>query len=147
MILRIFRSNSPLVLFLFLILAFVLWLPGFTSQSMNVFSFNTSQMPLYHLVYEWLQNHTFLRVFIPFLILMIQAFFILKINREYIIVQKQNYLPVLIFILIASSFIELQQVNPGIFSSFFVILMLDQLFACYRKPYVFNRLFVAGLFV
>jgi len=147
MILKIVRSNSPLVLLLFLLISIVLWYPAFHNPEMIPFSFDEVKMPLYELFYNWLAQNQFLRVFIPFILLLIQAVFILKINREYILVQRQNYLPTLIFIIIASSFIELQRINPGIFANLFIILMLEEVFASYKKRYVLNKLFMAGFFV
>jgi len=147
MVLKIVRNNSPLVLLLFLLISIVLWYPGFHSSEMIPFSFDEVKMPLYEVLYNWLAQNQFMRVFIPFILLLIQAVFILKINREYILVQRQNYLPTLVFIIIASSFIELQRINPGIFANLFIILMLDQVFASYKKRYVLNKLFMAGLFV
>jgi len=147
MVLKIIRSNSPLILLLFLLISVVLWFPAFNSPEMIPFSFDVVKMPLYELFYNWLAQNQFLRIFIPFLLLLIQSVFILKINREYILVQRQNYLPTLIFIIVASSFMELQRINPGIFANLFIILMLDQVFASYKKRYVLNRLFMAGLFV
>jgi hypothetical protein len=114
---------------------------------MVLFSFDEVKMPLYELVFGWLADNHFLRIFIPFLLVLIQAVFILKINREFIIIQRQNYLPTLIFVLITSTFIALQRINPSIFANLFIVLMLEQVFACYRKRYVLNRLFLAGLFV
>ena len=147
MVLRIVRSNSPIVLLLFLLISFGLWYPAFNNPEMVHFSFDEAKMPLYELLYSWFAQNQFLSVFVPYLFILIQAFFILKINREYIIVQRQNYLPVLIFIIITGSFIELHRINPAIFANLFVILMLDQIFASYKKRYVLNKLFMAGFFV
>ena len=147
MVLKIVRSNSPLVLLFFLLISFGLWYPAFHNPEMVPFSFDELKMPLYELFYSWLAQNQFLRVFIPYLLIIIQAVFILKINREYILVQRQNYLPTLIFIIISSSFIELQRINPGIFANLFILLMLEQVFASYKKRYVLNRLFMAGFFV
>ncbi len=147
MLLKIVRSNSPGVLIFFLLIFVLLWYPSFSSSDMVLFSFDEAKMPLYELVFGWLAEKQFLRVFIPFLLILIQAFFILKVNREFIIIQKQNYLPVLIFILLTGGFIALQRINPVIFANLFVVLMLEQLFASYRRRYILNRLFLAGLFV
>jgi len=147
MILRLVRSNSPVILIFFLLISVFIWYPSFSSPDLILFSFDEVKMPLYELIYKWLAEEQFLRVFIPFLLILIQAVFILKINREFIIIQKQNYLPILIFVLITSSFIALQRINPVVFANLFLVLMLEQLFASYRKRYVLNRLFLAGLFV
>ncbi|MGM0497030.1 MAG: DUF6427 family protein [Bacteroidota bacterium] len=147
MVLKIVRSNSPVVLLFFLLISFGLWYPAFNSPEMIPFSFDEAKMPLYELLYNWLAQKQFLRVFVPYILILIQAVYILKINREYILVQRQNYLPSLIFIIITGSFIELQRINPGIFANLFIILMLNQVFSSYRKRYVLNRLFMAGIFV
>lgn len=147
MLLKTVRSNSPVVLILFLLISVFIWYPSFSTTDMVLFSFDEVKMPLYELTFGWLEDKQFLRVFIPFLLILIQAVFILKINREFIIIQKQNYLPVLIFILLTSGFIALQRINPVVFANLFVVLMLEQLFSSYRKRYALNRLFLAGMFV
>ncbi len=147
MLLRIVRSNSPIVLFLLLIITVALWYPSIKGIPISPFSFDYHKMPLYKIVYQTLNDHHTLHILVVVFLVFIESLFLLKFNRQHILLETQNYLPALLFIILTSSFIQLQRLNPGIFSAFFLILMLDQLLLCYKEKYVLNRLFLAGLFV
>jgi hypothetical protein len=147
MLLRIVKSNSPFVLFLFFVLTVALWLPSFKGIPVAEFSFDYHRMPFYNYLYDFLIDRQTLQIIIALGVLLLQCFLLLKINRKYILLNTQNYLPAIVFIILTSSFIQLQRINPALFAGFFILLTIDQLFSCYRVRYVLDRLFVAGLLV
>jgi len=147
MLLRLVRSKSPLFLFFIALATLLLWWSSFASHELSRFHFQEAQMPLYELTINWIGSNVLVNILVSFLILILQALLVLRFNREYIFITTQTYLHPLFYLLIASSFVQLQQFHPGLPASLFVFLMLDQLFGSYRKRYILNRLFLAGLFV
>ena len=147
MLLKIVRSNSPLLLMFLLVLTGVLWIPAFKGLAWAEFSFDYNKMPLYKLLYNSTSNNQLVQGLITLFLLLVQSFLLLNINRKYILLEKQNYLPAIVFVILTSSIIQLQRMNPGIFASFFIILMVDQLFSCYRKKYILDKLFISGLLI
>jgi len=146
MLVRLLRSKSPVFLFFIALATLLLWWSSFASPELSRFHFNDAQMPLYELTLNWIGSNAFVNILVAFLILLLQGLLILRFNQEYIFITTQTYLHPLFYLLIASSFVQLQQFHPGLPASLFVFLMLDQLFGSYRKRYIFNRLFLAGLF-
>lgn len=146
MLIRLARSKSPTILFFLVVITILLWWSSFTSDEISRFHFHQHQMPLYQLTMRWIGQNAAASVGVAFAILIIQAMIILRFNQQYIFITTQTYLHPLVYLLIASSFVQLQHYHPALPASLFVFLMLDQLFAGYRKRYILNRLFGAGLF-
>ncbi|MFO8234410.1 MAG: hypothetical protein R6U04_03245 [Bacteroidales bacterium] len=147
MLVKIIRSNSPFVLLLFIALSVVLWLPGFQESSPDIFSFDQHRMPLYKLLYSISHNSYSVQIIISFIAVFLMAIYILKLDRDYILLERRNYSAAIFFILIASSFIQLQRINPGIFAAFSLILAIDQLFSTYHGRYILNKLFLSGMLI
>ena len=144
MFLRIARTRSPAILIFLIIVAFLLWWSSFIQPEIPRFHFDNSQMPFYQLVMDAVGQNVLLNRIIAFLILVVLGILIMRFNQRYMFISTQAYLHVALYILIASSFVQLQRLNPGLLSALFIFLMLDQLFSAYKKRYVLNSLFLAG---
>ncbi|MFP4046394.1 MAG: hypothetical protein ACLFT4_01390 [Bacteroidales bacterium] len=147
MLLKIVRSNSPFILLLLVALAVVLWLPGFKGLTTEAFTFNQYQMPLYKLLGNITSNSHSVRVIISFATVFLVAIYILKLDRDYILLERRNYSSAIFFILLSGSFIQLQSINPGIFASFALLLALEQLFSTYHKRKILNKIFITGMLI
>ncbi|MCF8335196.1 MAG: DUF6427 family protein [Bacteroidales bacterium] len=147
MLLRIARTRSPGILIFLIIVTFLLWWSSFSSLDISRFHFDKVPMPLYHLVLEAIDQNTLLNLIIAFFILLLQGIIGLRFNQRYMFIPTQTYLHIAFYLLIASSFVQLQRLNPGLLSSLFVFLMLDQLFSGYKNRYILNHLFMAGFLV
>ena len=147
MLIKAARSKSPIILFFLVLATLLLWWSAFANAEISRFHFHETQMPLYELVLSWIGHNPKVNVLVAFVILIIQGLMILRFNQEYIFITTQTYLHPVFYLLITSSFVQLQQFHPGLPASLFIFLMLDQLFGSYRKRYILNRLFLGGLFV
>lgn len=147
MLLKIVRSNSPLILLFLVTLSVILWLPGFKGLSTEAFAFNQYQMPLYKLLGNITGKTNSAGIIIAFAAVFLMAIYILKLDRVFILLERRNYSPAIFFILLSSSFIQLQYINPGIFASFALMLTLEQLFATYHKRKILNKLFITGMLI
>ena len=146
MLLRAARSKSPILLFFLLIIVILMWWSSFTASELSRFHFHQQQMPLYQLTLGWIGQDVFVNILVAFIILLLQGLIILRFNQEYIFITTQTYLQTVFYLLIASSFVQLQQYHPALPAGLFILLMLDQLFGSYRKRYILNRMFLAGFF-
>jgi hypothetical protein len=147
MLLRIARTRSPGILIFLLIVTLLLWWSSFADMEINRFHFDEPGMPLYQWVVNAIGQNTMLNLVVAFIVLVFQGVILLRFNQKFILISTQTYLHVIFYLLLASSFVQLQQINPGLLSSFFILLMLDQLFSSYRERYILNRVFLAGCFV
>jgi len=146
MLLRAARSKSPVLLFFLTLIVILMWWSSFTASELSRFHFHQQQMPLYQLTMGWIGQDVFVNTLVAFIILMLQSLIILRFNQQYIFITTQTYLHPIFYLLITSSFIQLQHYHPALPAGLFILLMLDQLFGSYRKRYILNRLFLAGLF-
>lgn len=147
MLLRLARTRSPGILIFLIIATFFLWWSSFSSLDLSRFHFDEVRMPFYQLVTGAVEGNVLLNLIIAFFILLLQGILVLRFNQRYMFISTQTYLHVAFYILIASSFVQLQQLNPGLLSGLFVFFMLDQLFSGYKKRYILNRLFMAGFWI
>jgi len=147
MLLKIARTRSPGILIFLILATLLLWWSSFSNTELYRFHFDGVKMPFYQLVIEALDQNTLLNLVIAFLILIIQGFLMLRFNQRYMFISTQTYLHIAFYLFIVSSFVQLQQLNPGLLSSLFIFFMLDQLFSGYKKRYILNRLFMAGFWV
>ncbi|MGM0530431.1 MAG: DUF6427 family protein [Bacteroidota bacterium] len=147
MLLRIAKTRSPGILIFIIIATSLLWWSSFSNPEISKFHFDEVKMPLYQLVTRAIGENILLNLIIAFSILLIQGVLVLRFNHRYMFISTQTYLHVAFYLFIASSFIQLQRLNPGLLSGLFVFIMLDQLFSGYKKRYILNRLFMAGFWV
>ncbi|MFW5944374.1 MAG: DUF6427 family protein [Bacteroidota bacterium] len=147
MLFKTAKTRSPGILIFIIIATFLLWWSSFSNPEISRFHFDGVKMPLYKLVTGALGQNTLLNVILAFFILLIQGILVLRFNQRYMFISAQTYLHVGFYLLIASSVVPLQQLNPGLVSAIFVFFMLDQLLSVYKKQYILNRLFVAGFWV
>ncbi|MBS3770406.1 MAG: DUF6427 family protein [Bacteroidales bacterium] len=147
MLLKTAKTRSPGILIFIVIATFLLWWSSFSNPEISRFHFDGVKMPLYQLVTGALGQNTLLNLIIAFFILLIQGILVLRFNQRYMFISAQTYLHVAFYLFIASSFVQLQQLNPGLLSALFVFFMLDQLFSGYKKRYILNSLFMAGFWV
>jgi hypothetical protein len=67
---------------------------------------------------------------------------LISINQE--VVEKQNYFPVFIYLILGISSVQPHQVTPQIFTNIFILYSFYVLLDTYRKEHVLNRVFEAA---
>ena len=147
MLANIFKSNQPIVIVLIVIVGLLLWIYSFIDPvSMSIPSDNLG-MPLYEFISSRLVYNSSISIGITLFLVLIQAFLLVQFNKRYIVINYRTYLPALFYILIASSFVQLQRLNPVIFGNIFIFFSLFFIFGTYRTDYTLNKLYIAGFFV
>ncbi len=147
MILKFFKRPLPSVLAAIIVLAVLGWLKSFLSGEVHPFYFDNNQMPLYSLAVSIIRgNHLAGKIF-SLSLLIICAIMLIQLNTKHILIKYRSYLPALIFILLSSSFLPLQRLNPALFASFFIILAIDNIFSSYDSANPLHHYFMASFFV
>jgi hypothetical protein len=145
MLFRLFKSNHPFILILVAFVAIALWLPVLINPEWQPAM--TTGTQLYHnLIGQYIPN-LWIQQIIALVILMVEAFFLIRINFNHIIVETKTYLPTLFFIFIASSLARYQAMLPAVLANVFFLFAINRSFEFEKGPHQFKRYFESGLFV
>jgi hypothetical protein len=125
-------------------MGFLLWLPSFISPPKAVFLFDTHPMPSYKLLREIIPVDSIFGTLFTFALVLIQGGMLVRLNTRFILINNRTYLPAFFFVLITAAIPELQRLNPVIFSGFFLLLALEQMFEAYRHEKVAYGIFSAS---
>lgn len=148
MLLSLFKGKSPVILLLITLVAFILWFNSFTGFArLPEFVFDKSPMPFYAFLSNLLADRHFWRIFIAFLIILVQAFMLVRINVKYYFIDERTYLPAILFVILASSISGLNRLNPVSFSTLLLLFAIDRILASFRKEGLAYNYFDAAFFV
>ncbi len=145
MILQLFKSNSVGMIFLIPLLALLLWSDIFMTNQTNFVPLPYS-MPAYSFVMRYLTNTIISSIFALILII-IQAFYLVYINKVYNFISQRTFLTSLLFVLISSAFLNLHYLHPAIIANIFVLLTIVEIFSSYQKPKVYKASFNSGFLI
>ena len=147
MLSNIIKSNQPIVLILIVLTGFLMWFNSFLNPiGMNIPS-DTFNMPLYEILTIFLSKNALLSIIITFAFILLQALLLVQFNKKFIIINYRTYLPAFLYILIASSFVPLQRLNPVVFGMLFIYIAVYYIFGTYRVDFALEKLFTAGFFI
>ena len=141
MILKLYKSNTTLVLFGLPLIMAVLWAPTFLSQSLV----DTGERTL---IFNWfyIENPILNRIS-AFLVILITGILLnSQINKNEIF-ERNTYIPSLFYILIMSSISEMQQMHPVVLSNLFWVLAYRRLLNVYNQVQCKSEIFDASLFI
>ena len=144
---RLLKSYQPIVLFIIPIITFLLWISPFYSVPNHFFYFDKSPTPLYKWIVDLSNNYHWILVACSLLLTSLLAYLMVHINTKYIFIDTRTYLPAISFILLASSFAELQQLNPAIISGICFYFAFDRLFDSYRKDSILSNSFDSAFLI
>lgn len=147
MLLKFFRRPLPIVLTSIIILAIGLWVKTFITETTVPFYFDSIQMPFYRMVMGWLPNNFLLNTIITFALSLIIGLWLLGLNSKHIIIKQRTYIPTLVYIIIATSILPLQRINPAVFAAFFFIPSINHLLSIYQNPNVLDHLYRSGFYI
>ena len=145
MLLRIFRSQSPIQFLLILPLFAGLWYSSFGNGLMQPpANFDTG---LYRFIFAQISALPVLTSFIAILLISLQAivlnYMLIKNNLSL----RNNLLPAYIFILLSGSTHSLTQLSAPLIASFFILLGIVELIGMYELKDPFTECFNASFFI
>jgi len=149
MLLRVLKSNQPFIILLTLILPVLMWLKFLIFNPIQLVPPDASDMPFYYLVEKAIFS-TGWSLFAPILailLLITQAFLIIKLSDTYNILSIRTFLSGILFLLLSCSFVPSQHLQPVLFANVFFIIALDVLFASHSKENTLNIFFNTSLLI
>lgn len=111
----------------------------------STFTFDSFGMPLYVLIVKILSPYGFLSKLVAFALTLTVGLYLLQFNLKHTVVRQRTYLPFLFYVLVASSLIPLQRLNPAIIASFFILVSLSHVISTYQSSEALDHLFRSGL--
>ncbi|HYX07670.1 MAG TPA: DUF6427 family protein [Bacteroidales bacterium] len=146
MILRLYKSKQPATIVLIIITGMLAWIrPFFNAGIQRGFPFDSDPMPLYHLLTMVLWHNHYFRVLFAFIFVILTGFLLVRLNTRYIIITERTNLPALFYILLSSSIVGLNRLNPVIFGALFLLLAIDRILESYKQEGLSYRYFEAAL--
>ncbi len=143
----IFKSNHPSVIFIVIFFGALLWLHSFIDPGYAVDIAFAFKMPLYYLYTAYLAKSMAVSVIMAFVLLLLQAFWLNQLNKKYILLPNQSYMPALFLVLLVGSYMPLHFSHPAILGAFFLVIAVDNLFKTYREHGQWLRFFDASLLI
>jgi len=147
MFLKFLKGGRPVQILVLLVFAVLFWLKYFILPQPVQMSFETSPMPFFQLVCRLLEGQGFLSKAIALSLLVINALLLSRLNMKFIVLKSRTYLPSFIFLLVASSFLPLQCLNPVVFTSIFMLFAIEAIFGTFKKEGLAYEYFLASFLV
>ena len=147
MLLRLFKSNGPLVNFFYLVVAVLLWLPALLKPEGYSFYNGENQGLLYAPLFSVTEKYPLLQVIIALLIVLFLSFLIQQIKISFSLIKIRTKLAAAVFILLSGGFTALHTLHPVYFAAIFMMLALYSLFSVFNNPEPVTHFFNAGLFI
>lgn len=141
-----FKSNNPLLNIILLLLAVIFWIDSFIYFKDVELSSNY-QAPLYTFIYRIFSSYPFGNVLLSFFFMLLQAFMFNRVITNKNLVDRNSYLPALVFIVLMSSSFNLVGLHPFWFSNFFLIIALDKIFDDFDEQDTYKEIFNVGLLI
>jgi len=126
MILKLFKSQHPFVLFVALILLILLWTGSILDYSIVEHEDFYGQTILFIRLFNLINPSSFLLYLIPILSIILQAIVIVRLNFKYTLIGKRTYLPAFIFIILSSAFVILQKIYPVYLAGPFIVFSISK---------------------
>jgi hypothetical protein len=147
MLLRFFRSSGTQMIIFIPFLGVMLWLHSILNTPHVLFLFDSSPMPLYKFITDFLPATSAVAASITLVLVILQGFWLVRLNTRFIFINNRNYLPALFFILLCTSIPDLQRLNPVLLSGFFLLLAIEKVFESYRNNKLAYEYFVAAFYI
>ena len=145
MLVRLFKSSQPSTLLLIPLVGVLLWLQHFLGNTTQaVFPFDSVQMPLYRWVNSFIPQN-YWSSFLALICIILQAFWLVRLNSKYWLIQERTYLPAILYVVLTSSCPFLFRLHPILLGNFFFIWTLDLMFSSFKKKRAISNFFNASL--
>lgn len=143
----IFRQKSPANILLLLLFSLFIKAPIFLHPHVPVI--HPKDGILFHTILRWMQpvgnNYPALYSLLAFFILFIQALWLNRIMNEQRMMQRQNFLPAMSFMLITSLFPEWNYFSAPLLVNFALLYLIGVSFQMYNQNQGKGAIFNAGL--
>lgn len=148
MVLRIFKSNHPIVIFLIPLLGFILWsLSIFGVTSVSELALVNNHSYLYSELIDLLPNSRLFSTLFSLLLIILQSYILIRLNFKFIFIESKTYLPSVLFLLYASIFPFYHQLHPLLIANLFLLFAIDRAFTFDKLRNQLKRYYESGLLI
>jgi hypothetical protein len=147
MLLRFVRSTGTQIILFIVFVGMLLWLPLFLKGEPESVLPALPQMPLFRLLSVWITGLHGGSVVLAFLIVMVQAFWLVRLNTVFILINNRTYLPALFFVLITAALPSNQSLQPVMLGGFFLIFAFGKILESYQSKKLAHEIFQAAFFL
>jgi len=148
MLLKLFKSNHPYVLFLIPVLGLVLWIPVLFGVPLTFDSVNLGTPTfLFNWVNKLLSFHPMASYYFALVLLIIESYVLIRLNFKYIFIETKTYLPAVFFVVLSSVLVVYQQLHPLLIANLFILLAINKAFVFEKDRNQFKRYFESGIFL
>ena len=144
---RLFAGKDSINAVLIYLFAVILWLPSFLLPQTMVFSGSDEFMPLNALLSGLNGYNIIVSKIVAFLIFITTAAWLNYMNTRFMLIPERSFLPSFFYILIASFFPGLHNLNPLLPAAFCLLTAIHMLFSAYKTEADSYRFFDAGLLI
>ncbi len=145
MLLKLFKSNHPYVIFLIPLLGLTLWIPSLFDVSVNIHPVCIENTTF---VYNWLMKYISYYPVVPkiiaLILLIIESFILIRLNFKFIFIEIKTYLPSVLFIIFSSLFSSYQILHPLLIANLFILFAMDRAFLIDKSRNHFKRYYESG---
>jgi hypothetical protein len=143
-VLRLLRTNQPLVILLILLYAFIVRVYTFTSVP-NWEPLNSNLISDY--IYSLVGVNTFANSIVALFLVVLQAVAINLVVNNYKMGRELTYFPAMSYVLLASAIPEFLYLSPALMGNTFVIVAIAEMFRWYRKYEASAQIFNVGFWI
>ena len=148
MLIRLFRSTGPGVIFFILLTAAGAWISAFVEPHLpSSFIYDVNPMPLYALLKGMIGNSAIAGVLFSFLLILFMSFLLVNFNTTVFFINERTFLPAVIYILFSGLFPHYQLLNPVLPASLFLMIAIRRIMDAYRKNGTAYNFFDASLLI
>lgn len=108
-----------------------LWIKSFLHPLPLSFFYDSHPMPLYALTLSLVSKGK-ASIILALALIVITGFMLIRLNTRFIFIQDRTHLPLFFYLCISGGMIFLQQLNPVVPASIFMLLALERMLASYR---------------
>lgn len=145
--LKLFKGNQPALIVIIPLLTGLIWLRSFLKPDDFNITYDLYEMPFWHFINSFTQNHEVIRKIVAIIILIINALWLSRINTRFIILKGRTYLPVLFYGFICSTFVPMQDLNPALLAVTTFIPSVELLLSSYKEEKLSYKYFEAALLI
>jgi len=140
MILKFFRSQTPVVIIIFIFITILPWIGMFFLKTDNCISFENEAI-LFSYCFSWLKEYRIISLLISFLCILLQSLWLNSIIVNADITARGTQIPGLIYFILMCGNANVMSFNGVVFSVFFIIYNLKIAFELYNKENTYIEVF------
>ena len=147
MLLRLLKSNTLLSSLLIPLVGVLFWMNSFLHPALLDIKLANGAMPLYYLVYNLIREQDFWQVFVAFLLVVVNSFFVSQLGSSFLFLKHRSYLTGILYLITVSAFADLHALIPVHLAALCTLISIYFILDTYHKPVEITFTFNASFFL